>query len=260
MKKIVDQKLQKGYTLDLGKLIEESFEYFKKTFLIGGLAFMIIGVAIVICYATLFGIIFGFGNFVDSITQLGLNASKPSYVIGNVVLTTIFSAIMAPLTAGFINLNHLARNNKEINVSNVFEFFKSIYFRDIFTAYLIIGFTNSVVSAISLLNPQNIVLSLLTSVFSGVVALFTIFVIPLIIYGEQNFSSAISKSISLFLKQPLYIILALIIAVIGCFLGFIALCIGIFFTFPYLYSMHYAIYEQAIGFEDKSQIEEIGLE
>ena len=37
MRKIIEQKVSNGYSLDLGKLIDESFATFKKTFLIAGL-------------------------------------------------------------------------------------------------------------------------------------------------------------------------------------------------------------------------------
>ena len=92
------------------------------------------------------------------------------------------------------------------------------------------------------------------------IPLFTLFCIPLIIYGEQNFMESLVKSIKLFIKNPFIIIISLIIAFFGIMVGIIALCVGILFTIPYYFSMVYAIYEQAIGFKEKSVIDEIGLE
>ena len=87
----------------------------------------------------------------------------------------------------------------------------------------------------------------------------TIFSIPLIIYNDQKFGDAISKSITLFSKQPFTIIIAVIIAYLIAILGFIGLCIGVIFTMPYIYSMYYTIYDEAIGFEKPfSAIDEIG--
>ena len=71
---------------------------------------------------------------------------------------------------------------------------------------------------------------------------------------------AIIKSAKLFIKQPLILIVALIIAGIGSMVGIIALCIGIFFTLPYYFSVIYAAYENGIGIEETSPIDEIGLE
>jgi hypothetical protein len=45
--------------------------------------------------------------------------------------------------------------------------------------------------------------------------------------------------------------MALILAAIISFTGFFGFCIGIFFTLPYLYCMHYAIYKQSVGFENE---------
>jgi hypothetical protein len=47
-------------------------------------------------------------------------------------------------------------------------------------------------------------------------------------------------------------LVALLIAVIGMLLGIFILCIGIIFTIPYLYAMHYALYAQAVGFDTTS--------
>ena len=44
MKDRIDQKVQNGYSLDLGKIIENSFETYKKTFLISGVAIILIGI------------------------------------------------------------------------------------------------------------------------------------------------------------------------------------------------------------------------
>ena len=76
----------------------------------------------------------------------------------------------------------------------------------------------------------------------------TIFTLPLIIYGKLSYTEALSKSIQLYAKQPLIILVAMLIAVIGMLLGIFILCIGIIFTVPYLYAMHYALYAQTIGF------------
>jgi uncharacterized membrane protein len=82
-----------------------------------------------------------------------------------------------------------------------------------------------------------------------IISLATLFTIPLIIYGKLNYTEALSKSVQLYAKQPIIILVAMLIAVIGMLLGIFILCIGIIFTIPYLYAMHYALYAQAIGFE-----------
>ncbi|HLO73181.1 MAG TPA: hypothetical protein VK164_04530 [Flavobacterium sp.] len=256
MREIIEKKVREGYNLDLGSLIDESFATFKKTFLIAGLGMLIISIVMIIIYMGIFGVIYGFANISETMTSIEMKATEPAFIIGNAIVTMFFSALFAPITAGFIHLNHLANTNQEIQIGTIFDFYKAPFFKQIFMSYLIIGFTTAVVT--SLLTFMEF--ELLNMLFQIVIALFSTFTIPLIIYGEQNYIEAITKSIQLFIKQPFIIIIALIIAGIGMLIGIFALCIGLIFTISYLYSMYYAIYAQAIGFDDKSAIDEIGLE
>lgn len=256
MNKLVENKLQNGYNLDIGKLIDDSFTLFKKNFLTAGLAMFLLSIVLIMLYGGIIAMFFGFSNFEETILNLEANALKPSYLLGTVIISTVFGGLMAPITAGFIHLNFNTHFNKSFSVGTIFEFYSSKHVKDLIIAYAIIGFTTAVVSAIlSLVRAE-----FLSFIFQIGINCFTIFTIPLIIYGEQNYHNAISKSLSLFIKQPLVIILGLVVAGIGAMLGFIALCIGIFFTLPFIYSMYFVIYEQAIGFDEKSEIEEIGLE
>jgi hypothetical protein len=256
MKNKIDSKIQNGFTLDTGSLIDESIATFKKTFLISGVAMILLIMVFAIIYGTLFAVIYGFSDLTSTMTLLQTSQSSVIGLLSTVVITTLTSAFFAPVTAGFIHANHLAKNNQEIGINIFFEFYKSKFFKNIFISYLILGFTTAILSAgLTLIN-----LDFLSYIVQTIIGLLSVFTLPLIIYGEQNFENAITKSIQLFFKQPLLIFVALLLAVIGMLLGLFALCIGIIFTFPYYYSMIYAIYNQAIGFEEKSVIDEIGKE
>jgi uncharacterized membrane protein len=256
MKNIIEQKVRNGYSLDLGKLIDESFATFKKTFLIAGLGMVIISIVMFIFYLGILGAFFGFSNFTETMTSIESLATDTNFIIGNAVVTMLFSALFAPITAGFIHINHLAKTNKEFSVSDLFNFYKGAIFKQIFMSYLVIGFTTAVITVgLSIIGYE-----FMNTIFQIIIGLFTVFTIPLIVYGEQNYLDAITKSAQLFIKQPFIIIIALLIAFIGMLLGIFVLCIGIIFTIPYLYSMYYAIYAQTIGFKETSSIDEIGIE
>jgi hypothetical protein len=49
----------------------------------------------------------------------------------------------------------------------------------------------------------------------------------------------------------------IIVAFIGSILGIFAFCFGIFFTFPFIYSMQYAVYKNIVGFNQENEINEI---
>lgn len=256
MKNKIEQKLQNGYQLETGQLIDDSFSLFKKNFLTAGLGVIVLCIIMCVIYFGIFAVFFGFNDIQNTLLQFETLALETNFIIGSAIVTTILAAISAPITAGFIHLNYLTKFNKEYNLGNIFEFYSSKYFKDIFIAYSIIGFTTAVVSAILTLTG----LDFLNIIVQGGIGCFTIFTIPLIIYGKQNYSEAIHKSILLFLKQPLAIILGLLVSGIGAMLGLIALCIGMFFTLPIIYSMYFSIYDQAIGFDERSEIDEIGIE
>lgn len=256
MKEIIDQKVEKGYTLDLGKIIEVSFEAYKKTFLLSGVAIIIAGIVLSVLYVGYFGILYGFGDFTKTISELEADTLNPTMQVINAAFGIIFASLLAPLIAGFINVNHLAKTNQEFGIGSFFDFYKSSFLKDLILNQLIIAlFLNSIATFLVLTDHQFIAL-----IIQITIPLFTVFCIPLIIYGEQNFIEALVKSIKLFVKNPFIIIIALIIAFFGMLVGFIALCIGILFTIPYYFSMVYTIYEQAIGFKEESVIDQIGLE
>ncbi|MCO6173544.1 hypothetical protein NHF50_00650 [Flavobacterium sp. NRK F10] len=256
MKKKIEDKLMYGYSLDLGVVIEEGFAVYKKTFLISGLALILLSIVFIILYLGLIAAFYGLGNFSELISQISIISRKPTYLISTGVFSTIASAIMAPVTAGFIHVNYLAKRNREFSLSTYFEFYKGKYVIPLMTAYAIIGFTMSITNVMLAF----VGLNFLSFITQGLISMVTIFTIPLIIYDDISYSEALSKSITLFGKQPLYIFVALLVAFFFSMLGFIAFCIGIIFTIPFLYSTYYSIYEQAIGFEEKSEIEEIGTE
>lgn len=256
MKEIIDQKVQRGYALDLGKIIEVSFENFKKTLLMSGITLLIAAVVLTFIYIAYFGILYGFGDFVTTMTELKSDAINPTMQMINAAFGVIMVGVMSPLIAGFINVNHLAKTSQEITINSFFDFYKSPYLKDLILNQIIVGiFTNSIVLFLMLTNHQfiSIILQIL-------IPLFMIFNVPLIIYGEQNYLEAIIKSIRLFIKNPFIIFVAFLVGVLGSFVGLIALCIGIIFTLPYYFSIVYAIYDQAIGFKEISVIDEIGVE
>lgn len=255
MRQELDKKIQNGYSLDLGSLIDKSFEPFKKTFLISGIGIFIIGLFILALYFLLAIVLFGFTDFIGTLTKMSLNANQTNVLVGTAIFTAISSAIFAPLTAGFINVNRLAVKGDAITIGNLFEFYNSKFTKDILICYAIIGLINGVVNAgCGMIN-----LSFIGFIFQGVFACATVFSIPIIIYSDQQFGDAISKSIALFLKQPFIIVIALLVAYLIAMVGFIGICIGAIFTIPYIYSMYYTIYDQTIGFEKSiSPIDEIG--
>jgi hypothetical protein len=245
MKNTIDQKAREGYALELGKLIDDSFATFKKTFLVSGLGMLIVSAIMVLFYFGLMGSFFGFSNLSKTLLSIETLAKEPNFIIGSGIVSMFVSALFAPFTAGFIHLNHLAQTQKSFSIDNLFDFYKEPYYKQIFLGYLVIGGVTALfTTTLSLLGYEKI-----NTFVQIIISLATIFTIPLIIYGKLNYTESLSKSVQLYAKQPIIILVAMLIAVIGMLLGIFILCVGIIFTVPYLYAMHYALYAQAIGFE-----------
>ena len=121
----IREKIRNGYSLDLGKLIEDCFEIYKKTFLIAGLGFLIVAITAIVLYAFLGATLIGVSSLSDWTIQMESMQHEVSFIIGNFVITILFSALMAPLNAGFLKLCLLAKRNQELNLGVIFEYYKS---------------------------------------------------------------------------------------------------------------------------------------
>lgn len=250
----IDQAIAHGYSLDLGTVIEKAFENYKKIALIGGLAYLLIGIAVTGIGITLFATVFGLSNFTETMTDFDpTEFSAVGLVIYSLIMIVI-SGLGSPINAGFLKMSHLAENNQEFSIGTIFDYYRSIHFKELFIAASLLATINLGISYLFDFIGYPIIGGLLTYV----IAFFTLFYSPLIVFGNQNGIDAITKSIQLVIKQPFILLLLVIISFIGIFLGLIALCIGMFFTLPFWNSMLYTIYNNALPMQETTEIEEIG--
>jgi uncharacterized membrane protein len=84
--------------------------------------------------------------------------------------------------------------------------------------------------------------------------LLTFMVIPLIIFGNLKAMEAIEGSMIIVSKQFFILFALMIVSALFMMLGIFGFCIGIFFTFPFLHSMQFCIYNEIIG-ADTPQIQ-----
>ena len=251
--KRIDERIENGYQLDLGQIIDNSFEIFKKIVWTAGFGYLLVG--LVTTLLVLVGMTFLDPAQLDYIKEIAEEISKdPTFLDRNPEIMSYYmtiiiaiSLLFVPLSAGFLNLCHLAKTNQKFTVLNIFDFYKFKYIKDLIIGTLLISLIS--VSITSLLEMAN--LKLVAFVIQISLSLFTILFMPLIIYGQQNFLNAIIKSAKLVVKYPFTILGAIIIGAIFALLGFIALCIGVLFTMSYLNCIYYSLYENIVGFENE---------
>lgn len=245
---------QNGFDLDLGNLINESFENYKKIALLAGLALTIIILLLMIATIFALGYFIDFENFSQDQLIMDFNTFTPVQIAIYIGATALFAMLFAPFTAGLIKIAHDVETKDEVSFSNIFDCYKGIYLKDLmFSAFVIAVFSSCITVGFQMIH-----LEFVGTILNYIIGFMSCLTIPLIVFGRLNAIDAILNSILVVSKQPLIIFLALLLAVIGACLGLIAFCLGIFFTLPYLYSMYYAIYKNSVGFDENAELEQIG--
>lgn len=256
MNKIAQDRIEdikkNGYTLDFGNVFNLAFENYKKIALYGGLVFFVFAVVF-----SLIGIVVLFSIF-DSETileNLKPERFKPENFNLNTMLifsavSILFTCLLSPLSGGLIKMAYCADRDEEFHVSTMFEYYKSPFFTELFVATFVVTLTNTVIGGVL----NYIQIPILDVVVSVTIGLFTIMMIPLIIFGNLKALEAIQASILIVSKQPLVLLGLLVVGSIATMVGFIGCCIGIFFTLPFIYSLYFAIYTEIIGFDPVDEI------
>lgn len=247
-----------GYELDFGTVFEQAFENYKKIALYAGLMLLVFWILISILFSA--GLISYVGiehieEYTNKMKELSTLKVIPLDIAlplnGSIIL---ISALINPFMAGFLKMADCGEKGEEFHVSTMFTYYKSPYFIAIFISVFIIGITSTGIAMLL----QSAGLEFVGTVTTLLISFMTFMAIPLIVFEKLNAIDAIKSSISIVSKQPLVLLGLLIVAGIGAALGIFGFCIGIFFTWPFLYSMNYTIYKNIFGNDYVSEIDELG--
>ncbi|MDI5888171.1 MULTISPECIES: hypothetical protein [Flavobacterium] len=249
----IEEIKKNGYTLDFGNVFNHAFENYKKIALYGGLMIFVIFVLLSILAFGVVIAIFGSLAVVDFLKPENL---KPEEFSLDTLLifsgiSIVISCLLSPLTAALIKMAYCAERDEEFNISTMFEYYKAPYFKEIFIATFLISLISSIFSTI--INYTQI--PGISFVITVIIELFTILMIPLIIFGKLKALEALEASILIVSKQPLILLGLIVVGSIATLVGLIGCCIGIVFTLPFLNSLYYAIYSEIIGFDSQTEIE-----
>lgn len=246
----IDTIKKEGYTLDFGVVFENAFENYKKIALYGGLVIFVFFFVFTIVASGVLIAIFGAPELLDFFKPENFKPEK--FDLNTLLIISAISvfigSLLSPLTAGFIKMACCAANDEEFHVSTMFEFYKAPYFKELFLATFLVSILSSILSSLT----NFIQIPALNFVFTIIITLFTIMMIPLIIFGNLKAVEAIEASVLIVSKKPLILLGLIIVGTIATMVGFIGCCIGVLFTIPFMYSLYYAIYNEIIGFETES--------
>lgn len=247
-----ENKFSQNNSPDLGKIIDESFTTFKKSIWISGAGvFFLLLIVMPITFFAVFTYL-GITTMEDFVEKSETLQFDFNYLLMNAIIAIVLAAVITPITAGFYKINHLAKQNKEFGLNNLFDYYKSPYFKQLALSGVLAALYSNIVGL--LLNYFN--LHLVGSIMQIFIAFLFIFAIPLIIFENQNAMKAMENSSKIAVKHPFTIILSIAFAFIIAMLGIFALCIGLFFTIGYFYTMNYTLYNEIIPIEDKNSLDE----
>lgn len=263
----LEKALSQGYELDFGKVIEKSFENFKKTWAMGGLAMLIIllllgalsvGAIVVILGLDALTDMANLENFANLENQLRLSTMDTLYLFLYTIGIALLYGLSYVLFAGFYKMVDDADKNKPIVLDSLFYYFRTNHFVQLLFAGVLYSFTTTLLGYAfdHMENPAigGIIVTLLNYI---IIFLMTL-VIPLIIFSNNKALSAIENSIKLVLKQPLIILALIIVAGLLSAIGLFAICIGYLFTFAFNYIVYYYIYISALPQDESSDLDLIG--
>jgi hypothetical protein len=254
-----------GYQLDFGNVFNDAFENYKKIALYAGLVLFIFAFIIGVIYFMSFGFYLQSINLENVNKQLIENLEHQKnlddpllYIVFSILILSLF---LAPFSAGFYKMAEHADKDKEFKFINMFTYYKSPYFINIIVATILNGIismliSSAILSFLSLMQINQLGITMLANYsISFFVYAFTFLTIPLIIFGDLKAIEAIKQSLLIVIKQPFVILGLTLVSIIGSLVGFMACCIGLFFTIPLLYSMNYVIYNAIVGIDNHLETE-----
>lgn len=249
----IEEIKKNGYTLNFENVFNHAFENYKKIALYGGLIFFVFAILMSLFAIVVLFSIFDAETVLEKLKPENLqpeNLSLDSMLIFSGA-SLLITCLLSPFSAGLIKMAYCAERDDEFHVSTMFEYYKAPFFKELFIATFLITIVNSILSGLI----NYIQIPVIEVVVSVTIGLFTILMIPLIIFGKLKAVEAIQASILVVSKQPIVILGLLVIGVIASLVGLIGCCIGIVFTIPFMYSLYYALYSEIIGFNPETEIE-----
>lgn len=249
-----------GYPLDFGIVFEHAFENYKKIVLYAGLMLLVFSVLIsIISMAGLISYV-GVENldeFGKKLEQMSSSKVMPTEIALPLNLgLLLFSAFINPFMAGFFKMADCGEKGEEFHIATMFTYYKVPYFFNLFIAVFIIGILDTGIT----LPLQSTEYSWIGTVITTLISFLTFLTVPLIVFGKLNAIEALQSSVVIVSKQPVVLLGLLIVAVIAGLIGIFGLCIGIFFTLPFMYSMNYVIYKTIVGIDDVEEIEPLKVD
>ncbi|KUF40337.1 hypothetical protein HX017_14650 [Myroides marinus] len=248
LKDILNNIKQNSYTVIPFQVMGEAATYYKKTFLLVITALMTSFLAYAIIGSMILSKLMNFSQDQEVLQQQMVELlnmiAEPPYFYYYLLFAAVSNALGNVLIAGFYKMNADVSLNKVPSIGSAFKYFfnkKGVY---VFIIQLIISLIfMGITVPLKLMN-----LEMVSMAINCIANILTIFTIPLIIFGNQNPFTALKNSIMVVNKQPIPIILIVVLNYFFLISGLFLFIIGILFVLPYLFAVYFVLYKQVIGY------------
>lgn len=245
-----------GYHIDFSDAFNDAFEIYKRVALMGGLAFLVFVIMIAFLVggiASVFGVMSGAANYFspnDIATLSGVN------LIIYILSTVVLSGFVSPFVGGLMQMARNVDAGDDASFQDAFSCFRQPYFVPLFVQSVLVSAVSIGVSQVIQTYAPGI--GFIGTLFSLFVSFVTMMTVPLVVFGNMPPVEAIQGSVVVVMKSPGTLLGLAICAALLSFVGVIGICIGVFFTLPFLYVMYYVIYKHSVGISVHDEIEDIG--
>jgi len=250
LKQTIHRIKTEGYDIQPFLVMREAATYYKKTILL-----VIISLLLSFFFASFLGSIAlaqvtdinettNPNEIQEKLILLMDQLTQPPLLYYYLLCAVLFSALSSVLIAGFYKINAEAALGQTPRFVSVFKYFFSIRGLYVFIAQGLITLFFTVFSVLL----KEFQLEMVSVIINWLINILTLFATPLIIFGRMSPLAAIKTSIQVVNKQPIPIILTVILNYFLVFSGLFFFIVGILITLPYLFSIYFTLYKQIIGF------------
>ncbi len=244
----LENKINHAKDLDFGDIISESIELFKKVWLKGFLVILFIMIAAG-CLAFVFSLL-GLAPennmLVDGINLESFTKFYSSSALYSIPQTILVSTLTIAFMAAFYRIcKQMVSGGNESD--DYFYFFKKEYFSKVFM--------------LGLIHAGIATLAQLMFVIPYIYVMVPLSYVSIIFANNPELSESdiVKASFKLGNKKWLITFGTMFVAGILAMLGLLACVVGAFFTMSLVYLPVFLIYKEVIGFEENSEIDQIGM-
>lgn len=237
---------ENGLQLNTNSIMSEAFAYYKKILIPTSAALMLITFLASLGFSSL--LVKFYGDDTEAVLEQlqsfsPMNLPLDQIYIYLLVMTglTAFSSI---LMAGFLEMAANAYKGKRSSLFVAFKYFIKVKGLYIFFIHFVVSIVLSAI--VFFLQMEG--LGMVAMAINWLVNALIVFVTPLIIFGNLSPIEALKNSVMVVNKQPFTIILVLLLSYFLVGAGLLFFLVGVFFTIPFLFSVCFALYRQAIGY------------